>query len=253
MLAPSDMTGKVALVTGAASGLGKATALRLAEVGADLAIVDLEADGLSGTAKEIKALGRKVLELPLNLMDRDQCKEAVERTVAEMGRLDSVCNIAGVLRCGATEDFSDNDWDMVLKVNLEAPFFVMRAAIPHMVDKESTIVNVTSSAGFREQAYFAAYCTSKAALTHLTKSLAFEYIKSPLRINAVAPGGMATPLVSHAAPAMSLDPDLYGRLGSFKGLCDLSDVTEVVAFLASPASRSFHGACLNVDAGEIIG
>ncbi|MBV1917870.1 MAG: SDR family oxidoreductase [Sphingomonadaceae bacterium] len=252
MLARSDMTGKIALVTGAAGGLGGATALRLADLGADIAIADISAEGLEETATKIRAKGRKALELPVDLTNRGDCASAVERTVAEFGRIDALCNIAGILLCGPSETFAEESWDLVIKVNLEAPFFLSRAAIPHMLEKGGGIVNVCSTASFKAQAYFSAYCASKAGLLHLTKTMAVEYIKTPIRINAVAPGGMETPLIANVGPAAGGDPELFGRLGNPRGLCEIEDVADTVAFLATPAARSYHGACINIDAGEIV-
>ena len=249
MLAPSDMSGKVALVTGAAAGLGKGTALRLAELGADVAIVDIDAAGLAGAAKEIEALGRKALVLPLDLSDRANCRAAVERTVTEFGRLDALCNVAGVMFPSATPEMSDEAWDLTMKVNLEAPFFLIRAALPHLLEAKGAIVNVTSCAAFQGQAYFAAYCATKAGLTNMTKALAMEYMKEPIRINAVAPGGMMTKLTEGMAAVMDRDLELIGRIGSPRGLCEIEDVAECVAFLATDAARSYHGACINIDAG----
>ena len=245
----SDMTGKVALVTGAASGLGQATAIRLAELGADVAIVDVDASGLAQTAGDILALGRNVLGLTLDLSVRANCAVAVEDTLAEFGRLDALCNVAGVMRPAPTTAVTDEDWDLTMRVNLEAPFFLIRAALPELLKAEGAIVNVTSCAAFQGQAYFAAYCATKAALTHMTKALAMEYIKAPIRINAVAPGGMMTPLTGGIASVWDQDHDLLGRMGSLRGVCEVKDVAETVAFLATPAARAFHGACINVDAG----
>jgi NAD(P)-dependent dehydrogenase (short-subunit alcohol dehydrogenase family) len=247
-----DMTGQVALVTGAGGGLGGASAIRIAELGADVALLDVSAEALAGTAEKVRAMGRKVLELPLNLTDRSQCAVAVEKTVAEFGRIDALCNIAGVLRCGRSEDFAEADWDLVMKVNLEAPFFLSRAAVPHMKDKGGAIVNVCSTAAFKAQGFFSAYCASKAGLLHLTKTMAVEYIKTPIRINAVAPGGMDTALAGEAHPAFALDPEVVGRLGNPRGMCVIDDVADMVAYLASPASRSMQGSCVVVDTGEIV-
>lgn len=247
-----DMTGQVALVTGAGGGLGGATAVRIAELGGDVAVLDVSADALAATAEKVRAMGRKALELPLNLTARAQCAQAIEKTVAEFGRIDALCNVAGVLRCGASEDFAEADWDLVMKVNLEAPFFLSRAAIPHMKEKGGAIVNVCSTAAFKAQGYFSAYCASKAGLLHLTKTMAVEYIKTPIRINAVAPGGMDTVLAGEASPIFGLDPDIYGRLGNPRGMCVIDDVADMVAYLASPASRSIQGACMVVDTGEIV-
>jgi NAD(P)-dependent dehydrogenase (short-subunit alcohol dehydrogenase family) len=247
-----DMTGQVALVTGAGGGLGGASALRIAELGGDLALLDISAEALAGTAEKARAMGRKVLELPLNLTDRVDCAAAVAQTVAHFGKIDALCNVAGVLKCGRSEDVTEADWDIVMKVNLEAPFFLSRAAVPHMIEKGGAIVNVCSTAAFNAQGFFSAYCASKAGLVHLTKTMAVEYMKTPIRINAVAPGGMETALASEAYPAFALDPEIVGRLGTVRGFCEIDDVADMVAYLASPASRSMQGSVVLVDRGEII-
>jgi NAD(P)-dependent dehydrogenase (short-subunit alcohol dehydrogenase family) len=258
MMAPSDMTGRAALVTGAAAGLGQAAALRLAGAGADLALVDIAEAGLAETAQAVRALGRRALVLPLNLAERANCRAAVERTVAEFGRLDALCNVAGVMIPGPTATMTDVAWDLTMAVNLAAPFFLIRAAIPHLLAAPNglggAIVNVTSCAAFQGQAYFAAYCATKSALTNMTKALAMEFMHKPLRVNAVAPGGMMTGLTD----GMKLLPpetdwSLIQRIGSPRGLCEIEDVAEVVAFLATDAARSFHGACIQIDAGVTAG
>jgi NAD(P)-dependent dehydrogenase (short-subunit alcohol dehydrogenase family) len=214
-----------------------------------LAIVDVDAAALAETAEAIRGMGRKALELPLDLSVRANCAEAVDAALKEFGRLDALCNVAGVMRPSATPDMSDEAFDLTMKVNLEAPFFLIRAAIPALLEAEGAIVNVTSCAAYQGQAYFAAYCATKAGLTHMTKALAMEYMKTPLRINAVAPGGMMTQLAQGMGPVMDKDPELLTRLGSLRGMCEVEDVAECVAFLATPAARSYHGACINIDAG----
>lgn len=249
MLTPSDMTGRVALVTGAAAGLGRATALRLAGLGADVALVDVAAKGLAETAAEIRDGGRRALELALDLSQRSNCARAVEAALAEFDRLDALCNVAGVMKPGPTPEFPEEAWDLTMRVNLEAPFFLIRASLPHLLESSGAIVNVTSCAAFQGQAYFAAYCATKAGLTHMTKALAMEYMKTPVRINAVAPGGMMTGLVGGMAALADCDRDLTSRMGSLRGLCEVDEVAECVAFLATPAARAYHGACINIDAG----
>ncbi len=254
MMAPSDMTGRAALVTGAAAGLGRASAVRLAEVGADVALVDIAEAGLEETARMIRALGRRALVLPLDLSQRGNCRAAVERAVAEFSRLDALCNVAGVMIPGPTAAITDEAWDLTMRVNLEAPFFLIRAAIPHLLDAKGAIVNVTSCAAFQGQAYFAAYCATKSALTNMTKALAMEFMHQPLRVNAVAPGGMMTGLTD----GMKLLPpetdwSLVSRIGSVHGMCEIEDVAETVAFLATDAARGYHGACINIDAGVTAG
>ncbi len=254
MFAPSGMEGKVALVTGAGAGLGQASAIRLAEAGADVAVVDISGDGLAATAAAIAGLGRTALVLALDLAQRHNCRAAVARTVERFGRLDALCNIAGVMLPGATTEITDAEWDLTMKVNLEAPFFAIRAALPHLLVAEGAIVNVTSCAAFQGQAYFAAYCATKSGLTNMTKALAMEYMHAPIRINAVAPGGMMTGLTHGMGRIMHLDTSLIGRIGSARPeLCSIEDVAECVAFLASPAARGYHGACIQIDAGVTAG
>ena len=254
MMVPSDMTGRVALVTGAAAGLGRAAAIRLAEVGADVAVLDVAEAGLAETAEAIRALGRRALELPLSLAERANCALAVERTVTELGRLDALCNVAGVMLPGPTLDNSDADWDLTMKVNLEAPFFTIRAALPHLLEAKGAVVNVTSCAAFQGQAYFAAYCASKAGLTNMTKALAMEFMHQPIRINAVAPGGMMTGLTAGMARLKDADRSLLSRIASVRPeLCEVEDVAECVAFLATDAARGYHGSCIQIDAGVTAG
>ena len=249
MLQASDMTGKVALVTGAAAGLGQASAVKLAALGAKVALVDVSAQGLAATAAQIRNAGGEALQLALDLSERANCAAAVDRTLATFGRLDALCNVAGVMKPGPTATFSDEAWDLTMKVNLEAPFFLIRAALPHLVESHGAIVNVTSCAAFQGQAYFAAYCATKAGLTNMTKALAMEYMKAPIRINAVAPGGMMTGLVGGMAALADCDRELIGRIGSPRGLCEVDDVADTVVFLATPAAKAYHGACINIDAG----
>ena len=254
MFIPSDMSGKVALVTGAGAGLGQATAVRLAAVGADVAILDIAETGLAATAEAIRGHGRRALVLPLDLSVRTNCAAAVERTVAEFGRLDALCNIAGVMLPGRTTAITDAEWDLTMAVNLAAPFFTIRAALPHLLEAKGAVVNVTSCAAFQGQAYFAAYCATKSGLTNMTKALAMEYMHEPIRINAVAPGGMMTGLTQGMSRLADCDWSLIGRIGSVRPeLCEIEDVAECVAFLATPAARGYHGACIQIDAGVTAG
>ena len=253
MMTPSDMSGRVALVTGAAAGLGQATAIRLAEAGADLALVDIAAEALEHTAAAVREHGRRAEVLPLDLARRENCPLAIERTLAAFGRLDALCNVAGVMLPGETAAYADEAWDLTIAVNLAAPFFLIRAAIPHLIAAQGAVVNVTSCAAFQGQAYFAAYGATKAALTNMTKSLAMEFMHQPIRINAVAPGGMMTAMTGGMRALAGLDRSLIDRIGSPRGLCEVTDVAECVAFLATDAARGYHGACINIDAGVTAG
>ena len=192
--------------------------------------------------------------LALDLSDRANCRAAVEQTVAKFGRLDALCNVAGVMLPGRTTDITDAEWDLTMAVNLEAPFFTIRAAIPHLLETHGAVVNVSSCASFQGQAYFAAYCATKSGLTNMTKALAMEYMHEPIRFNAVAPGGMMTGLTHGMGRIMQLDMSLISRIGSARPeLCEIEDVAECVAFLATDAARGYHGSCVQIDAGVTAG
>lgn len=253
MPTPSDMQDKAVIVTGAAAGLGKATALRLARAGARLCIVDVNTDGLAGTAEEIQALGTDVLQQTVDLADYRRCGDIVSATVQHFGRLDALCNVAAVFIPCHSHQMSDEDWDTSLAVNLSAPFKLIRSAIPFLLETRGAVVNVTSCAAFMGQAYLAAYSATKAALTHMTRSLAMEYMHQPIRINAVAPGGMMTSLAAGLLNLKDPDPSLLGRISPLRGVVEIDDVAEMVAFLASDAAQSYHGACINIDNGITAG
>lgn len=244
---PSDMTGKAALVTGAGGGLGQAVAVILARAGADICIVDVKEDGLDETAKRIKDCGRKALIHLADLSVADNCPAAVAATVKAFGRLDALCNVAGVLKLANSHEMPVADWNLVMAVNLTAPFLLSKAAIPHLLDSEGAIVNVTSIAAHMGQAYAAAYCASKAGLAQLTKAMAMEYLKTPLRINAISPGGMVTEIGASFVPPAGADPELLGRYRPIRGLVEVADMANMVAYLASPASAGFHGAVIQMD------
>lgn len=249
----SDMTGKAALVTGGASGLGRATALALARAGADICIVDRNAQGLEETADLLQSCGVQTLVHAANLADPLACAAAVAAAQARFGRLDALCNVAGVLFMANTPQMTVADWNLTLAVNLSAPFHLIQAAIPHLLEADGAVVNVTSSAAFLGEAYAAAYGATKAGLLNMTKALAMEYVHKPIRFNAVAPGGMATGMTAAFSLPEDADFSLIARFSGLRGLVEVEDVADMVAFLASPAASGYHGACINIDRGITVG
>ena len=247
------MTGKCALVTGAAAGLGRATALRLARAGAAVCLVDVNAEGLETTASDARALGVEAVALALDLGVADNCRDAVAAALQAFGRLDALCNVAAVFIPCHTTAMSTADWDKTLAVNLSAPFHLIQAAIPHLLESRGAVVNVTSCAAHQGQAYTAAYCATKAGLTHLTRSLAMEYMHQPIRFNAVAPGGMMTALAGGLRKLQDADASLVKRYSPLRGVVEIEDVAAMVAFLASDAASAYHGACINIDNGITAG
>jgi NAD(P)-dependent dehydrogenase (short-subunit alcohol dehydrogenase family) len=250
---PSDMTGKVALVTGAGGGLGQATAIALAQAGAEVCIVDVKAEGLAETAAQIEALGRTALVHTTDLGIADNCSASVDAAIAAFGRLDALCNVAGIFKLANSHDMPLEDWNLVVAVNLTAPFLLSQAAIPHLLKSEGAIVNVTSLAAHIGEAYAAAYCATKAGLAQLTKSMAMEYLKQPIRINAISPGGMVTPMGASFVPPDGADIELLGRYRPVRGLVEVADMANMIAYLASDAARGFHGAIIQMDKGMTAG
>jgi len=246
-----NLAGKVALVTGAASGLGRATALKLAAEGARLWLVDLDAAGLAET---VGLLGSaEVRSEAADLSDPAACQAAVAGAVEAFGRLDALCNVAGLIYLANTPEMPRERYERTIDVNLNAPFFLSQAAIPHLLETHGAIVNVASCASYIGEAYAAAYCASKWGLVGMTKAMAMEFQKKPIRINAVAPGGMMTNIAANYVPPEGCDIDLLKRFSGMRGLVEVQDVADMIVLLASDAGRSFHGACLSIDAGITAG
>lgn len=249
MPTPSDMTGRAALVTGAAGGLGRATALRLAEAGANIYAADIDGAALEATLAELRAKGVRAEGRAIDLGRGENCRAVVAAAVESFGRLDALCNVAAVLYTEHAVEMAAEAWERTLAVNLSAPFYLIQAAIPHLLETEGAVVNVTSCAAHKAQAYSAAYCATKAGLSHMTKSLAMEYMHKPIRFNAVAPGGMMTNIARNMRLPEGFDPTLFGRVAPLRGLVEVDEVAELVAFLATPAASGYHGACINLDKG----
>jgi NAD(P)-dependent dehydrogenase (short-subunit alcohol dehydrogenase family) len=249
----SDMKGRAALVTGAASGLGRGVALALARAGADVCLVDVNAAGLEETAAAVRGLGVRAEPFAADLGSVEACRDAVARAVETFGRLDALCNVAGVIVFAHSHEMDPADWQKTLAVNLSAPFYLIQAAVPHLLEANGAVVNVSSSGAFVGEAYLAAYTATKAALTHMTKSLAMEYMHKPIRFNAVAPGGMMTNIATNVRFPEGMDGALMARFSGLRGLVEVDDVADLIAFLASPAASGYHGACISIDKGITAG
>ena len=246
----NDMSGKVALVTGAAGGLGRATAIALADAGAHVCLVDFNADGLAETEAMI---GCTAYAFPTDLSVPENCAAAVQTTLDAFNGLDALCNVAGVFRLANTPDMAVADWNHVIAVNLTAPFLLCQAAIPHLLKVNGAIVNVSSLAAHIGEAYAAAYCASKGGLSQMTKALAMEYLTQPIRINAISPGGMATAMGASFVPPEGADVALLARYRPMRGLVEVEAMARMIAFLASDAASGFHGADIRMDNGMTAG
>lgn len=249
----NSASGRVALVTGAARGLGKAIAEALAAQGVKLMLVDIIEDRLEQTRQELAARGANCAIFATDIAERANCVAAVDAAVATWGRLDVLVNAAGLMRFNHAVDVPEDEFWRIMQVNAAAPFWFCQAAIPHLLRTEGNIVNVLSQSALIGTSYIVPYSMSKAAAMQLTKSLAVEYVDTPIRINAVAPGSMMTEIASGAVLPEDVDRAKMRRYSGERPPANPADVAAVVAFIASPAAAGVHGAIWTADGGVTAG
>ena len=245
--------GQAVLVTGAASGLGRAVAQRFASEGAHVFGVDLNEAGLAETTALVTEAGGKMSNKVVDISDRMSAHDAVAACVQELGQLDALVNVAGVLRAGHVTEVTETDWNLVFGVNVAGTFWMSQAAIPHLLDSSGNIVNVASNAGLMGQAYTAIYASSKAAVVNLTRSMAMEFVRKNIRINAVAPGGINTPMASATFFPEDVDWKLIAPYMGYRALSEPEEIASVVAFVASTEASAIHGAIVSADCGITAG
>jgi NAD(P)-dependent dehydrogenase (short-subunit alcohol dehydrogenase family) len=245
----TSLSGKVALITGASSGMGAAVAQLFAERGATVFGIARDADRMASVFEKVPGGTYSSVDIS----DPAACRKAVADCVAEFGKLDVLANVAGFHQMRHTLTMTDEEWDRDLAVNLHGPFQLCRAALPHLLESGGNIVNVSSIAGIEGEVYSAGYCAAKHGLVGLTRALAIEFTKDRLRVNAVCPGGMVTPQATEFAAPEDADWNLIMRIASPRGLMDPMDVAKMVAFLASDDAVAIHGAVYTVDNGKSAG
>ncbi|KUH69181.1 oxidoreductase [Mycolicibacterium novocastrense] len=245
----TQLSGKVALVTGASAGLGAAVAQLFAERGATVFGIARDAERMAEVFEAVPG-GRFA---SVDVTSSAACSEAVARCVEEFGRLDVLVNVAGFHQMRHTTAVSDDEWERDLAVNLHGPFYLCRAALPHLLESGGNIVNVSSIAGVEGEVYSAGYCAAKHGLVGLTRALAVEYTKEKVRVNAVCPGGMPTAQTTEFSAPENADWDLIMRIASPRGFMDTVDVAKTIAFLASDDAAAIHGAVYRVDNGKGAG
>ena len=243
---------KVALVTGAASGIGRASAIRLASEGATVLLADVNSDGLAETVSALPE-GTNSDTFELNVTDSAACNAAVEACVSKFGKLDILCNIAGIALCDNLTNITDEQWHRAVAINLDGVFFMCRAALPHLLETKGNIVNMSSSAGLVGQAYNSAYCATKAGVLMFSKSLAIEYGKQGVRVNAVCPGFVKTPLSANFNMPENVDMDLMAKLMPLSEGAEPEEVAASVAYLASDEARFITGIGLPIDGAQTAG
>jgi NAD(P)-dependent dehydrogenase (short-subunit alcohol dehydrogenase family) len=245
-----DLPDKIALVTGAARGLGRAIALALAEAGADVAagLRDISSD--SGVIAEITARGRRALPLQMDMTRPEQIRQAFDRTVQEFGRLDILVNNAGVAPDNLAENVTEGDFDQTVGINLKGTFFACQAAGKIMIQqKGGCIINMGSQAAFAALPTESVYCMTKAGISHLTKCLAVEWGKYNINVNAVAPTFIHTPGTQGALADAEFRQDVIDRIAALHRIGEPIEVAGAVVFLASPAASLITGHTLVIDGG----
>ena len=245
--------GKTALVTGGASGIGRAACVRLASEGAQIFAMDVNADGLNETKVEIGNDGGSIEIGVFDVTQRAQCFEAVKACADTFGQLDVLANVAGIVRFNSVVDTSEEEWNLIHAVNLNGPFFMCQAAIPHLLESKGNIVNIASNAGLMGQAFTSAYCSSKGAIIQLTRALAMEYIRTELRVNAIAPAGVVTALVKGVEFPENMDYELMKRYLGLRPMSAPEEIASAIAYIASDEARSVHGSIFSIDNGVTTG
>ena len=256
-----ELSGQAAIVTGAGRGIGRATALELARMGADIVIAELDAAGAEKTAGAIQALGRKALVVPTDVTRRADLAAMADRTQKQFGRIDVLVNNAGIYRAAATLDITEEHWDAIMTINAKAVFFASQAVLPVMVaQKSGAIVNLASMAGKIGSKTNLPYNASKAAVVSMTKSLALAHAADGIRVNCVCPGFVETDMWTMVARDQSkllgLTPEEFTRqrekavpLGRMERP---EDVANVIAFLCTERAGYMTGQALSVDGGLVM-
>ena len=245
-----DLTGDVALVTGAGRGRGRAISLALAHAGADVALGLRDVKTGGELVREIEAIGRRVLPLQMDMTRLDQISQAISDTVAHFSRLDILVNNAGLSPENLAENVREEDFDLTLRVNLKGTFFASQAAGRVMIrQKRGCIINMGSQAGFVALPTESVYCMTKAGIAHLTKCLAVEWGKYNIRVNAVAPTFIHTPGTEVALADTAFRSNVIERIAALHRIGEPMDVAGAVVFLASPAASLIAGHTLLIDGG----
>ena len=242
-----NLNGKVALVTGAGQGIGKVIALKLAKNGASVVLNDLNKEGLNAVANEIESSGGKALPLEANVVNMEDVQDMVDKIVQELDGIHILVNNAGITRDALLLRMSVDDWDSVLNVNLKGVFNCTKSVLKYMSkQKEGNIISIASIVGVMGNAGQANYAASKAGVIGFTKTIAKEYAKRGIKVNAIAPGFIATAMTDELSDKVKeemMKQIPMGKLGTPE------DVADAVLFLASDASSYITGQVININGG----
>ncbi len=249
--------GKVALVTGAASGIGRATAILFSREGAAVTVVDRDRGGGEAVARIITDEGGRAVSVPCDVSQPTDCRRAVERTVSELGRLDILVNSAGIIRRTTVLDIDPDEWDLVMAVNVKAIYLLARWAIPEMVRTGGgSIINIGSGWGLVGGRQAVSYCASKGAVVNMTRAMAIDHGGQNIRVNCICPGDTATPMLADEARQLGRSDDVFLAEAANRPLQRVGkpeDIAQAAVYLAGDASSFVTGSTLVVDGGGSAG
>lgn len=243
--------GKSIFVSGAASGIGRATAARFGSEGGRVACADVNLAGAEETAASIRAAGGDAFAIPCDVTSPGAVAEAIGEAVRRHGGLHTLANVAGIGFFRRTTETTLDEWSRMIAINLTGPFLTCKEAIPHILKSKGAIINTGSVAGLKSHPYSAAYCASKGGVVQLTRALAVEYGRKDVRINCVCPGGVETPLIGQFNLPDGVNPQVLQRIMPLGRMGKPEEVAGTIAFLASDDAMYINGATIVVDGGMI--
>jgi NAD(P)-dependent dehydrogenase (short-subunit alcohol dehydrogenase family) len=250
-----SLEGKVAMVTGAASGIGRGISLRLAEMGAFVALLDIDDIKGRATAAELEASGGAAVFLNCDVRSAAECRRAVETVIAQRDKIDILCNCAGVAIRKDIVDLTEDEWDLALDVTLKGIYLLSREVVPHMVrNSGGSIINIGSGWSLKGGPRAASYCAAKGGVVNLTRAMAIDHGKDNIRVNCVCPGDVETPMLRSECAQLGEDMQKFMRESANRPLGRVGtpdDVANAVLFLASPMANWITGAALVVDGGGL--
>lgn len=244
--------GKVAVVTGAGSGLGRATATRLASEDGAVACLDLVAEAAQETAAAITTSGGTARAYQVDVSQPDSVRTAVDAAAKDLGRPSVLVNSAGIGNFANSHELPFENWSRIIAVNLTGTFLMSQAVLPYLLEDGGNIVNIASNAGLMGQPYSAAYCASKGGVVNLTRALADEYLKRGVRVNAIAPGGINTPMQQTFKLPQGADMKSIAKIISPLGNAQPEEIASLVAWVASDEGRYMTGSIVVIDGGLTI-
>ena len=251
----NTLANKVALITGGASGIGRATAVLFAQEGAAVAIADIDAEKGQSTVAEIESAGGKAIFIPCNVTSANECQAAVQKTVATFGGLHILFNNAGIVRRANVINTTEDEWDKVMAVNVKSIFLMSKFSIPHMEKAGSgSIINTSSGWGLKGGVDAVSYCASKGAVTNMTRAMALDHGKHNIRVNAICPGDTDTPMLREEARQLGQSEEYFMAEAANRPLHRYAqpiEIAQAVLYLASDAASYITGTALVIDGGGL--